>query len=99
MALKVKWTDIALEDYRKVIDYLLEDWSITVAEEFIQNTESRIETLTFFPNLGLSSDKMKNIKSIVLTKHNKLYYRISDETITILNIFDTRQNPTKNKFE
>ena len=99
MALKVKWTDIALEDYRKVIDYLLEDWSITLAEEFIQNTESRIETLTFFPNLGLSSDKMKNIKSIVLTKHNKLYYRISDEIITILNLFDTRQNPTKNKFD
>lgn len=31
MALKVKWTDIALEDYRKVIDYLLENLPITVA--------------------------------------------------------------------
>jgi len=99
MALKVKWTNIALEDYRQVVDYLIENWPITVAEEFIQNTESRIETLTLFPNLGISSNKMKNIKSIVLTKHNKLYYRISDEIITILNLFDTRQNPTKNKFD
>jgi plasmid stabilization system protein ParE len=99
MALQIIWTINALEDYEKVVDYLLQEWSLSTAEEFIQTVERRTESLTNFPNLGRASIKEPFIRSIILTKHNKLYYRVSEDAIEILNIFDTRQDSPKNKFD
>lgn len=99
MALQVIWTENALKDYRKVIDYLLENWSVDIASGFIDTVESRLETLSVFPNIGIRSIKENKIRAIIITPHNKLYYRLSDKSIEILNIFDTRKNPDKNEFD
>ena len=34
MAYKISWSDIALEDYQSIIDYLIAQWSISVAFDF-----------------------------------------------------------------
>jgi|SRR5688572_27465425 len=99
MALPVIWTENAIEDYKLVIDYLLLEWSLPVAEKFVETIEKRIEVLSRFPNIGIASVKDPSVRSIILTKHNKLYYRTNQGKIEILNIFDTRQNPEKNLFQ
>ncbi len=99
MALQVVWTNNALEDYRRVIDYLLTVWTLKVASDFITIPEERIDTLRTFPNVGIASVKYPLIRSIVITKHNKLYYRILTDRIEILNIFDTRQDPAKDIYK
>lgn len=98
MALEIRWTDNALEDYKSIIHYLVTNWSQTTARKFIDLAESRIQTLALFPAIGISSSKEPGVRSIVLTKKNKLYYRVNDSKLEILGIFDTRQNPGKNKF-
>ena len=99
MAFKIIWSESAIEDYSKVINYLLENFPLFVAENFIQITESRIFNLTAFPEMGKLSKKINGARSIVLTKHNRLYYSTSKDAIEILNIFDTRQSPKKNSYE
>ncbi len=99
MALQVVWTNNAIEDYRRLVDYLLTEWTLKVASDFITILEERIDTLRSFPNVGIASIKHPGIRSIVITKHNKLYYRKNANKIEILNIFDTRQNPSKNIYE
>jgi len=99
MALQVKWTENALEDYRKVVYYLLEAWSIEIASKFIDLLEERLERLSIFPEIGIQSSKNREIRAIVITKHNKLYYRNTKDYIEVLSIFDTRQNPQKNKYD
>jgi plasmid stabilization system protein ParE len=99
MALKIEWTANALEDYRQVVDYLLKEWPLKVAADFVNNLENRIHNLSSFPNIGIASLKDPSIRSIVITKHNKLYYRTSPDKIQILDIFDTRQSPGKNKYD
>jgi plasmid stabilization system protein ParE len=98
MALPVIWTVNAIEDYKLVIDYLLLEWPLPVAKKFVETIEKRIEVLSDFPNIGIASLKDPSIRSIILTKHNKLYYRVYSDKIEILNIFDTRQDPEKNLF-
>ena len=98
MALPVIWTENAAQDYKLVIDYLLLEWPLSVAEKFIEIIEKRIEVLSLFPNIGVASGMDTSVRSIVLTKHNKLYYRLLPDKIEILNIFDTRQNLEKNLF-
>jgi plasmid stabilization system protein ParE len=99
MALPVKWTENALEDYKLVIEYLLKGWPVDIASKFIDIVETRLKTLSAFPYIGIPSSKVDKVRSIVLTKHNKLYYRVTNEFIEILNIFNTRQDPAKNKYD
>ena len=99
MALKIEWTANALEDYQQVVDYLLKEWPLNIAADFVDNLEKRVHNLTSFPNIGIASLKDPSIRSIVITKHNKLYYRTSPDKIEILDIFDTRQSPDKNKYD
>lgn len=98
MALQVEWTLNALGDYSHTVDYLLEEWSLRVADDFITNIENRVQQLSLFPYAGIASLRDSSIRSIVVTKHNRLYYRILPEKIEILAIFDTRQHPKKNKY-
>jgi len=99
MALKIGWTANALEDYRQVVDYLLREWTLKVAADFVNILEKRVDNLSSFPNIGIASLKDPSIRSIIITKHNKLYYRISPGKVEILDIFDTRQSPDKNKYD
>jgi plasmid stabilization system protein ParE len=98
MAYEVVWTFHAEEDYRQIILYLKNEWTESVALNFIELTEERIDRIAVFPLLGIASEKDNSIRSIVLTKHNKLYYQFLHSKIFILSIFDTRQHPDKNKF-
>jgi hypothetical protein len=97
MALPVSWTENALKDYKKSsrISFRRIGHRILQQNSLILSNE----TLSTFPNPGIASTKEKKIRSIVLTKHNKLYYRINNDLIEVLNIFDTRQNPKQNKYD
>lgn len=65
-------------------DYLLKEWSLKVADDFINNLEERVQNLSLFPHIGIASVKDPSIRSIVVTKHNKLYYRTWPEKIEYL---------------
>ena len=99
MAFQVIWTVNASADFENVISYLLRRWGNKTAVDFIETTDSRVNRISIFPEIGIVSVKDPSIRSIVITKHNKLYYRITGNSIEILSIFDTRQNPEKNQFD
>ena len=98
MAYQLSWTGIALEDYKRVVDYLLSEWSIAVATEFENIVNEKLINLSQYPFTGIKSEKNPLIRSILFTKHNRLYYRIKDNNIELLNIIDTRKDPLQNPF-
>lgn len=98
MAYNVVWTDAAIEDYQNVIHYLVNNWSFEIASKFIDTTHEKIHTISLQPELGISSEIDNNIKSVLITKHNRLFYKIYPSRIDLLNIFDTRQHPDKSKY-
>lgn len=98
MALQIEWTSNALQDYEQIINYLLKEWSVNAASDFVKRAEERIHILSLLPNVGIASVKYPSIRSILITKHNRLYYELTSEKIVILDIFDTRQDPQKNKY-
>ncbi len=98
MAYKISWSDIALEDYHSIIEYLVSTWSVSVALNFEEIVNEKIEILSLWPLTGIKSEKYPGVRSILLTKQNRLYYRITSTTIELLIIIDTRSNPEKNPF-
>jgi len=97
MAKQIVWTSRALKNFDSVVKYLEEDWSEDVTIAFIKRTYEIIELLAIHPTLGTLEEKKRNIRGFLLTKHNRIFYRITANKLVILNVFDTRQNGRRKK--
>jgi plasmid stabilization system protein ParE len=82
-----------------ILLYLTNKWSAKIADDFLDIFEDKIALLIKNPKTGRKSLKNSTIRSIPITKHNRLYYQVKDNLILIITIFDTRQDPSKNLFE
>ena len=82
----------------KILSYLEKEWSHKVAEEFLLKIDRRIDLLTKQPEVGAPSEKIKNVRGLLITRHNRLYYKIKNDKVILLNIYDTRMNPDKNPY-
>jgi plasmid stabilization system protein ParE len=83
---------------QKVLAYLEKEWSNTVAEDFLLKIDRRIELLIKHPTIGAPSAKVKDIRGFLITRHNRIYYKIKGDKVIILNMYDTRMNPKKNPY-
>lgn len=97
MAYEIIWTDNAREDLKSIFKFLRDDWSTVIADKFLEECEIKIDLISHFPYIGIQSEKIKSVHRILITKHNALYYKVEANKIILLDFFDTRQNPSKNK--
>ncbi|GLR18256.1 type II toxin-antitoxin system RelE/ParE family toxin [Portibacter lacus] len=98
MALKIIWNKRALNNFNKILDYLEHSFGEQTAKSFVVRSYNIIEQLSENPNLGSLELKAKNIRGILISKHNRLFYRLTEEEIILLNFFDIRQKPKKKKY-
>jgi plasmid stabilization system protein ParE len=81
----------------KLLAYLQKEWSITIANDFLDRLEEKIKIIKYLPTRGRTT-AIENTRSILITKHNQVYYRIEENKSIIINMIDTRKNPKKNPF-
>ena len=98
MAKKIIYNSTFLKESVRIAAWIEDKWSKKEADNFITLLYSRVQRLANTPLAG-SPAKAKNVRKIVITKHNKVYYRVNRNTITILTLFETRLNPKKNSYE
>ncbi len=94
---KLLWTSKSIDDLKNIIDYLEKQWTEKEIKKFIKILDNRLELIKTNPKLFPQTYKRKNVRKSVLTKQIVLYYKTENETIIILTLFDTRQNPQKLK--
>ncbi|MBS1579718.1 MAG: type II toxin-antitoxin system RelE/ParE family toxin [Bacteroidetes bacterium] len=73
----------------KLLIYLETEWSYDIAKKFMQNILHHFKLLEQHPNLGKPTSK-NNARSILISKHNRIIYKISNNKIIILDLIDTR---------
>ncbi len=98
MVKRINWTLNAREDLRSVLQYLQQDWPIETTLGFLQKLTDKLSMLQQFPELGRGYTESDSIRSLVLIKQISIYYLYKEEQITVLGLFDTRQNPNIKKF-
>ena len=79
----------------KLFKFLLENWSLKVKSDFIKKLDKNINLIKANPESFPQSEKKVGLHKCVITKQTTLFYRYTTEEITIVTIFDTRQNPNK----
>ncbi|WP_431137622.1 type II toxin-antitoxin system RelE/ParE family toxin [Psychroserpens mesophilus] len=93
---KIVWTEHALSELEKTIEFLEKNWTERELRIFATKLDHTIELISKSPELFPSSLEKSDIRKAVVEKHNNLYYRINDKSIEIISLFSNRQNP-KNK--
>jgi len=98
MARKIIWTKRANNKLNQVIDYLGKEWGENVTQSFVTRVYAVVELISDYPEIGTVENSTKNIRGFLLTKHNRLFYRITEDEIIILNLFDTRSAMKRKKY-
>jgi plasmid stabilization system protein ParE len=82
-----------------LLKYLEKEWGKKTAVAFENKLHKRILQLAGQPYMGKPSEVFTQVRSVLITKHNRMYYRIQGDCIEIINFYDTRRNPKKNPFQ
>lgn len=96
---KILWTDFALNELEATIEYLLIKWTEKELESLALKIEETLELISKNPNLFQSSDVSADIRRVVISKYNTMYYRTKEDSIEIISFFSNRQNPKKIKLQ
>lgn len=94
MAKKIKWTTRSLVDRTNIYRYWL---NRNKSNEYSEKLESLFErsasVIANFPQIGTEA-KYRNVFAKVV-KDYKIFYRIENDEIQILRVWDTRQHTNK----
>ncbi len=94
---KVIWSEEAVENLKKIIKYLEDNWTEKEIKKFASKLEKQISIIQKQPNSFPKANNF-NIRRSVMSKQTTIYYNVNDESIRIVSLFDNRQNPNKLKF-
>src|SRR5450755_3703465 len=76
----------------KLLQYLENEWNENTASEFLNRLDKRIESLKEHPFIGKASATKPEVRAILITKHNKLYYKLSNNKVIIMNLYESINN-------
>jgi len=95
--MKIKWTPTARITYFKILDHLVENWTIRELTNFADEVESVLSQIAVNPYMFEASRKSKNVRKGFVTKHNTLYYRIKSrkKEIELITFWFNSQSPQK----
>lgn len=92
---KILWTDHALDELQKTIDFLEENWTEKELRNLAIKSEETITLISHSPDLFQVSESKKELRRAVVLKHNTLYYRIKLQHIEIVSFLSNRQSPKR----
>jgi plasmid stabilization system protein ParE len=68
----------------RIYQFILKNFSAKTASLFLDKVEERIDLVSKHPLIGKASGKKPNVRSILLSPHNILFYRYQNNKIEIL---------------
>ncbi len=92
---KVKWTSNAKEDLLNIVAYIKQD-NLNAARKVFERIKEKAQSSNFFPLKGrvvpeLQKEGITLYRELIVNPW-RIMYRIENDTVYIMAIFDSRQN-------
>ena len=94
--MKIKFSDESLSDLRNVEEYLLENWSDKIYDDFLTKLDEIVEIICE-GNVVFQKYENTIYHKILITKHNTLIYIIENDILKIIRILQNFQDPDDNQ--
>jgi plasmid stabilization system protein ParE len=95
----VVWDKKAKKTYFQTLEYIAREFSLQAAENLIEAVEQATAQIAQHPTSFRQSKIDPNIRFILVGPNRRLYYALEGDTIQILLLFDTRQDPKKDPYQ
>ena len=95
MIFQVSFSLEAETDFELILNYI----AVEFGDQSVGNLKNLVldfaTLLEQFPEIGSIEIRNKNIRGFVVHRRLKVFYRIKQDKVIILRLFDTRQHPGK----
>ena len=95
MSRKIVLSKRASRNLEKLLEYLETKWSKRVKDNFIKKLDKSLQILKEKPESSPKSEVIKGLYRCVITKQTTAFYKFDNNSIYVVTIFDTRQDPDK----
>ena len=85
----------AKKQLETIFEFIEARWSSRIREKTATKIFKNFKIIERNPELFTNSQNNKELKKCVVSKQTKIYYKYTILKITIVSVFDTRQNPNK----
>lgn len=96
MAYELVWSAEAKNDFKKIILYLKENWSVQSSEKFVQQTFRTLAKLAEMP-IGRRTSR-ESIYVYKLDRKNALFFILEDNYLVLLSIYPYKKDISKSKY-
>lgn len=93
MRMEILITNQAEEKLNEILDYVISNFGILVATNFVEKVENTLKLIE--NNYTIGKRYKNNYYSLLVIKEISVYYKVSGETIYIMTYFNNRQNPKR----
>jgi plasmid stabilization system protein ParE len=93
--MKIRLSSLAAFKLELLVEYLEEKWSSKVKLKFLKKLESSLNAAAKNPNAFPQSQIRPELRKLVITKQATVLYLIDSDSIFVITIFDTRQDPSE----
>ncbi len=97
MAYQLIWTAEADSDFKSIIFYLKEIWSLQSAEKFVNLVYKRLEKFAAMPTLGRPTTKA-SVYIFKIDRRNVLFFSVEQVNIILLSIYPYKKDITKSRY-
>lgn len=90
--MQVSFSDLANRKTAEISDYLAREWSEKVKKEFAEILRGKILQIAHFPESCIQSKRFYNLHLCIVTKQTSFLYRINNNEIEVITVFDNRSS-------
>ena len=95
--MKIHWHKRADAQLHQIEEYVLRDFGERVRQEFMDEVEQTVLSLSEMPTMGqidpLFIHRKETYRSIIIRRLNKVVYYVKNDTLHIAAFWDTRREP------
>jgi plasmid stabilization system protein ParE len=95
MRFEVSFSQKAETDFESILSYISSEFGDQAVVNFKKLVIDFAVLLEQFPEIGSLQVNDKNIRGFVIHRRLKVFYRIKNNKVIVLRLFDTRQHPDK----
>ncbi len=98
MVTKIIWSDFALQQLKKIHKFYKLKASEEIAQKLTKSIVQSTIQLKTHPQIGTIEPLLKDYEfeyRYLVRKHYKIIYRLDNNLVRVISVFDTRQNPKK----
>lgn len=88
----VRLSRLATTKLDNLLDYLEEEWSENVATVFEETFSEKLNQIAHFPDSCIQSKRFYNLHLCIVTKQTSFLYRINNNEIEVITVFDNRSS-------